>query len=1063
MTQDDYLVRRNKEGIHSGHFMVSDIDDNDIEEVRESDDVARDEQIDSGPAVSHHGGQPLTVNNASNQQVESTETTVCNFRVEDGFDFQSACKETSNTYKFGPRSAQSISIDASLSKLFQCMTLAYSGKLSSPRWKNFKGLKLKWKDKIRLNNIIWRAWHMQFVVKKKPNVCQFATRIDSEIHNKPEAVVLEGKYWKRKMDNVIAEYKSWRIYHKNRQNNKFTIEFDFDLDFLKWPCNKSSSRKPLTPPASLGSVLDDDAIMDVSDTLFSCISQPFAFPNFREISHGGGLADFIQPGLAQLQPNLDDFMDTFEQLPDSFTLKQFLQDCTEPMQLATHFNQVDSFLGIKVPNDLSSVPNILNSNADASSINVFAPDSNLETFKLPTSSQSNLSASIQFQTVHPCQTSNGGNDTFKDAYSIDSKLSTFCTDAPLEPIGSATDFATNFLPFPNINVPNIVSNHSQTQVLPNECNNVTQNQILSFPDGSNDTIVHHHTQSLADVSSAIPPNNSSLSNETQIRHPMQQVSSLSTVGDINHHHCERSTTTSNITLPVQSENLLSSLDSTSNIIQPHIYKDTIPSTSNIIRHTCGSVLTFFYSSFYHHMTAPQAKFRRSSVSSSSKSSALRRSSHPACMRNSRGRTCVPIAPNTQLKTSATSEPNSRKISIVSGPNATNPSFLPSNTVIAQVMPAGYPHVSSLTSTQIAEPPVTIFNNLTSTEAKSGNILKETPSSPFTSTVILSPVALASSNSKSSKTKSPVDQANYKEHRRVVHINAEQKRRFNIKYGFNIIQNLVPSLNHNGNTKVSKAQMLQKGVEKLSRKNSFHLFINLSRMSNDDYMSTFQKFETKSATSHMLCCCMINAADYIRHMKNQKAEMARENECIKKEIEALNNDINALQAQLPITGAPISNSNSNSNANVMADMFEEYIVVSRQVKEATRVSFTRPKDLILPGTMPITVTSMKCYSMPESESTRDSSPLLKALSSVFSIIIRPLFEKYDRLVHTTSIEEFCRSVLSWLDQYCSLVYFRPAVSNSLRRLSTTTDILSNPSSVKDEATKAVSQGIRDKHR
>ncbi|KAG1713902.1 MLX-interacting protein [Nymphon striatum] len=1020
MTQDDYLVRRNKEGIHSGHFMVSDIDDNDIEEVRESDDVARDEQIDSGPAVSHHGGQPLTVNNASNQQVESTETTVCNFRVEDGFDFQSACKETSNTYKFGPRSAQSISIDASLSKLFQCMTLAYSGKLSSPRWKNFKGLKLKWKDKIRLNNIIWRAWHMQFVVKKKPNVCQFATRIDSEIHNKPEAVVLEGKYWKRKMDNVIAEYKSWRIYHKNRQNNKFTIEFDFDLDFLKWPCNKSSSRKPLTPPASLGSVLDDDAIMDVSDTLFSCISQPFAFPNFREISHGGGLADFIQPGLAQLQPNLDDFMDTFEQLPDSFTLKQFLQDCTEPMQLATHFNQVDSFLGIKVPNDLSSVPNILNSNADASSINVFAPDSNLETFKLPTSSQSNLSASIQFQTVHPCQTSNGGNDTFKDAYSIDSKLSTFCTDAPLEPIGSATDFATNFLPFPNINVPNIVSNHSQTQVLPNECNNVTQNQILSFPDGSNDTIVHHHTQSLADVSSAIPPNNSSLSNETQIRHPMQQVSSLSTVGDINHHHCERSTTTSNITLPVQSENLLSSLDSTSNIIQPHIYKDTIPSTSS-------SELLFSRPK----MTAPQAKFRRSSVSSSSKSSALRRSSHPACMRNSRGRTCVPIAPNTQLKTSATSEPNSRKISIVSGPNATNPSFLPSNTVIAQVMPAGYPHVSSLTSTQIAEPPVTIFNNLTSTEAKSGNILKETPSSPFTSTVILSPVALASSNSKSSKTKSPVDQANYKEHRRVVHINAEQKRRFNIKYGFNIIQNLVPSLNHNGNTKVSKAQMLQKGVEKLSVAEKFFPLIH-------------QPLQNE-------------------HMKNQKAEMARENECIKKEIEALNNDINALQAQLPITGAPISNSNSNSNANVMADMFEEYIVVSRQVKEATRVSFTRPKDLILPGTMPITVTSMKCYSMPESESTRDSSPLLKALSSVFSIIIRPLFEKYDRLVHTTSIEEFCRSVLSWLDQYCSLVYFRPAVSNSLRRLSTTTDILSNPSSVKDEATKAVSQGIRDKHR
>lgn len=36
-----------------------------------------------------------------------------------------------------------------------------SGKLVSPKWKNFKGLKLQWRDKIRLNNAIWRAWYMQ--------------------------------------------------------------------------------------------------------------------------------------------------------------------------------------------------------------------------------------------------------------------------------------------------------------------------------------------------------------------------------------------------------------------------------------------------------------------------------------------------------------------------------------------------------------------------------------------------------------------------------------------------------------------------------------------------------------------------------------------------------------------------------------------------------------------------------------------------------------------------------------------------------------------------------------
>ena len=36
-----------------------------------------------------------------------------------------------------------------------------SGKVVSPKWKNFKGMKLTVKDKIRLNNAIWRTWHIQ--------------------------------------------------------------------------------------------------------------------------------------------------------------------------------------------------------------------------------------------------------------------------------------------------------------------------------------------------------------------------------------------------------------------------------------------------------------------------------------------------------------------------------------------------------------------------------------------------------------------------------------------------------------------------------------------------------------------------------------------------------------------------------------------------------------------------------------------------------------------------------------------------------------------------------------
>lgn len=87
-----------KEIIHSGHFMVSDIDDS---EVQDGDD------------------SPSLVVHESDCDQESLPLPAR------GFDFESACKETSKTYTFGSRSSHSISIDASLTKLFECMTLAY--------------------------------------------------------------------------------------------------------------------------------------------------------------------------------------------------------------------------------------------------------------------------------------------------------------------------------------------------------------------------------------------------------------------------------------------------------------------------------------------------------------------------------------------------------------------------------------------------------------------------------------------------------------------------------------------------------------------------------------------------------------------------------------------------------------------------------------------------------------------------------------------------------------------------------------------------------------------------
>ena len=73
--------------IHSGHFMVSSlVDDNEDED--EVSAVVKEEPLQ-------------------------------------GYDFTSANPCTSKTYKFGNRSTIQLAIDASLTKLFECMTLAY--------------------------------------------------------------------------------------------------------------------------------------------------------------------------------------------------------------------------------------------------------------------------------------------------------------------------------------------------------------------------------------------------------------------------------------------------------------------------------------------------------------------------------------------------------------------------------------------------------------------------------------------------------------------------------------------------------------------------------------------------------------------------------------------------------------------------------------------------------------------------------------------------------------------------------------------------------------------------
>uniref|UniRef100_U3IHQ7 MLX interacting protein like n=1 Tax=Anas platyrhynchos platyrhynchos TaxID=8840 RepID=U3IHQ7_ANAPP len=218
-----------------------------------------------------------------------------------------------------PKAADPRSIDPTLTRLFECMSLEYSGKLVSPKWKNFKGQRLLCRDKILLGNAMWD------VEQRKNPMCGFITPLEgseADEHRKPEAVVLEGNYWKRRIEVVMREYHKWRIYYKkrlrksSREGELSSPKQDEDAwrPTEKW-CNQLFCN---VVPMLLGNEEEelggrqhfdlDTFLSDISDTLFTMTQTPSTHQALPEDAYIGN-ADMIQPDLAPLQPSLDDTME----------------------------------------------------------------------------------------------------------------------------------------------------------------------------------------------------------------------------------------------------------------------------------------------------------------------------------------------------------------------------------------------------------------------------------------------------------------------------------------------------------------------------------------------------------------------------------------------------------------------------------------------------------------------------------------------------------------------------------------------------------------------------------
>ncbi|XP_043387294.1 carbohydrate-responsive element-binding protein isoform X2 [Chelonia mydas] len=718
-----------------------------------------------------------------------------------------------------PEPADPRTIDLTLTRLFECMSLAYSGKLVSPKWKNFKGLRLLCRDKIRLNNAIWRAWYIQYVERRKSPVCGFVTPLEgseAEEHRKPEAVVLEGNYWKRRIEVVMKEYHKWRIYYKKRLR-KSSREGEISSSKQdegvwkpseKW-CNQLfSSVVPMllgdeNEEAGGRQLFDLDSFLsDISDTLFTMTQPPCSHQTLPEDAYTGN-ADMIQPGLTPLQPNLDDFME----ISDLFTSHRPL-----PSQMHLNYQEQPCFTPM----------------ADTLYSSSSAP---------PASHTNPLMASRALPASY--------------------------ADAPVPPNG--------------------------------------------------------HLQSSSNCSSQLCLPGSFLSPDFQpAPQPVDPCSGL--CADLKH-----------------KRPLHYGFPSNSLSMEPFGPSYCTPAAPP------GAFL-LGQDPLYPPASAPRSKFHYSGSISGSSLSTPSSTQHAPGLGYSVDLlpTAYPALSRAQpLPPVMLSGPRFATPKEQSPPGGSRPMVKPASPKTKR--PMGLPVPPRMA---VPNPCLTQLLTAASDWPKPGRV-SPVPVGVLTARISPHHSTPSQGRPESSKTES----------RRITHISAEQKRRFNIKLGFDTLHGLVSTLSAQPSIKVSKATTLQK------------------------------------------------TAEYIYKLQQERAALQDETQRLREQIEELNTTINLCQQQLPATGVPIT----RQRFDQMRDMFDEYV-------------------------RSCTLQNWKFW--------------------VFSIIIRPLFESFNGMVSTASMDSLSQTSLAWLDQYCSLPALRPTVLSSLRQLSISTSILTDPACVPEQATQAV---------
>ncbi|XP_063983770.1 carbohydrate-responsive element-binding protein isoform X1 [Diachasmimorpha longicaudata] len=845
------VSRDSREAIHSGHFMVSDFEADDQDDEDELAVPVPEEEAAKLAIVAPPGFSLERFVNISNAE----------------------------------KSSQQLSIETSLNKLFQCMSLAYRQKLTSPKWNRFKGIRLRWKDKIRLNNVIWRCWHMQFILKQNTLVCQFASPLDVDTHNKPEAVVLEGKYWKRKLAAVTAEYKKWRMFYRNKilgWTNKDGIDMLESMDMLDWGnggmgssggfssglMNSHGNISGLQGPDSM--MVDEDYMELMTDTLFSTISsnQPIYFPDPREIARGASLADFIQPSLGPLQPNLDDFMDTLEPLQvylnskltpvpeeDDLFRSTTLNSTYSDLELMSSINQVSN-LQSPQPQNPSQMPQASSTIPQPPP----TPPVPLQTLQYPTKY---IQAPPQpSQIYRPLSTS-------PDAYQNQ-------REKPQRPGRSPSRSNRTIQHQSSPTFPTYQTSYNQLDMgTIQNSQNTPQMALNNLQDSS------FNNRGIKELSTAVPgigecfkgigSQGFKIGQGTQGNQPFKfRGNNLKNVGQ---NVPQQMTVTVSSASPVSSHILLQCKPPGLDLTAPTLHPAKLLPKG-------GEKEEIFAVPKY------QMKVKSRSRSSSALSG---QRNHPPPLVSAVSDPAINVSNNVLLAQLLTN--NSAGLYTVStGPDKMTGLGGGQSTGgkgMMQMIQGGSSggQLNSSGRAQLNSPGAAQSQGSPSGMLLSSSQSQGSPGSPKDSSGVHSPQALSLSPLHSPMSlgsplspgsriyvKGEREGGGYKEQRRVGHIHAEQKRRYNIKNGFDTLHNLIPQLSQNSNTKLSKAAMLQKGAE------------------------------------------------YIRQLRNERTQIKEEMENLRQQIECLNTSISNCQSMLPATGAPVSRQRTNK----MKEMFDEYV-------------------------------------------------------------------------------------------------------------------------------------------